>query len=52
MNPYRLEGQKTPAFEIVEQLDWQVPEHIVVPGGNLANSAALGKGFIRDAHSA
>ena len=45
VNPYRLEGQKTPAFEIVEQLDWQVPEHIVVPGGNLANSSALGKGF-------
>lgn len=45
VNPYRLEGQKTPAFELVEQLDWQVPEHIVVPGGNLANSAALGKGF-------
>ncbi|MDQ2834994.1 MAG: threonine synthase [Acidobacteriota bacterium] len=45
VNPYRLEGQKTPAFEIVEQLDWQVPEHIIVPGGNLANSAALGKGF-------
>ena len=46
VNPYRLEGQKTPAFEIVEQLDWQVPEHIIVPGGNLANSAALGKGFV------
>jgi threonine synthase len=46
VNPYRAEGQKTPAFEIVEQLDWQVPEHIIVPGGNLANSAALGKGFI------
>ena len=46
VNPYRLEGQKTPAFEIVEQLDWQVPEHIIVPGGNLANSAALGKGFM------
>ena len=45
VNPYRLEGQKTPAFEIVEQLDGQVPEHIIVPGGNLANSAALGKGF-------
>jgi threonine synthase len=45
VNPYRLEGQKTPAFEIVEQMDWQVPEHIVVPGGNLANSSALGKGF-------
>ena len=46
VNPYRLEGQKTPAFEILEQLDWQVPEHIVVPGGNLANSSALGKGFL------
>ncbi|HEY4381092.1 MAG TPA: threonine synthase [Acidobacteriaceae bacterium] len=45
VNPYRLEGQKTPAMEILEQLEWQVPEHVVVPGGNLANSSALGKGF-------
>ena len=45
VNPYRLEGQKTPAFEMLEQLDWQIPEHIIVPGGNLANNAALGKGF-------
>jgi threonine synthase len=45
VNPYRLEGQKTPAVEIVEQMEWQVPEHIVVPGGNLGNSSALGKGF-------
>jgi len=45
VNPYRLEGQKTPAFELLEQLEWQVPEHIIVPGGNLANGAALGKGF-------
>ncbi len=45
VNPYRLEGQKTPAFEIMEQMEWQVPEHIIVPGGNLANGAALGKGF-------
>ncbi len=45
VNPYRLEGQKTPAFEMLEQMDWQVPEHIIVPGGNLANNAALGKGF-------
>ena len=49
VNPYRLEGQKTPAFELLEQLDWQVPEHIIVPGGNLANNAALGKGF-RELH--
>ena len=45
VNPYRLEGQKTPAFELLEQLEWQVPEHVIVPGGNLANGAALGKGF-------
>jgi threonine synthase len=46
VNPYRLEGQKTPALEIAEQLDWEVPDHLVVPGGNLANSSALGKGFL------
>jgi threonine synthase len=45
VNPYRLEGQKTPAFELMEQMDWQVPEHVIVPGGNLANSSALAKGF-------
>jgi threonine synthase len=45
VNPYRIEGQKTPAFEIAEQLDWDVPDHVIVPGGNLANSSALGKGF-------
>jgi threonine synthase len=46
LNPYRLEGQKTVAFEIMEQLDWNVPDHVIVPGGNLANSSALGKGFL------
>jgi threonine synthase len=45
MNPYRLEGQKTPALEIAEAFDWNVPDHLIVPGGNLANSSALGKGF-------
>lgn len=45
VNPYRLEGQKTPALEIVEELGWEVPDHLIVPGGNLANSSALGKGF-------
>jgi threonine synthase len=50
VNPYRLEGQKTPAMEIIEQMEWQVPEHIVVPGGNLANSSALGKGFMEMKH--
>jgi threonine synthase len=45
VNPYRLEGQKTPAFEIAEAFDWNVPDHLIVPGGNLANGSALGKGF-------
>lgn len=46
MNPYRLEGQKTLAFELLEQLEWEVPDHLVVPGGNLANSSAIGKGLM------
>ena len=46
LNPYRIEGQKTAAFELMEQLDWQVPDHVVVPGGNLGNCSALGKGFL------
>jgi threonine synthase len=50
VNPYRLEGQKTPAFEMLEQLEWQVPEHIIVPGGNLANGSALAKGFTEMHH--
>jgi threonine synthase len=50
VNPYRLEGQKTPAFELVEQMEWQVPEHIIVPGGNLANGSALAKGFAEMQH--
>jgi threonine synthase len=45
VNPYRLEGQKTPAFEIAEAFEWYVPDHLIVPGGNLGNSSALGKGF-------
>ena len=45
VNPYRLEGQKTPAFEIAEAMNWDVPDHMIVPGGNLANVSALGKGF-------
>jgi threonine synthase len=45
VNPYRLEGQKTPAMEIAEELEWNVPDHVIVPGGNLANCSALGKGF-------
>lgn len=45
INPFRIEGQKTVAFELAEQLDWRVPDHVVLPGGNLGNSSAFGKGF-------
>ncbi len=45
INPFRIEGQKTVAAELAEQLDWQAPDHLVVPGGNLGNSSAFGKGF-------
>jgi threonine synthase len=45
INPFRIEGQKTVAAELSEQLDWSVPDHFVLPGGNLGNSAAFGKGF-------
>ncbi|MFN8058880.1 MAG: threonine synthase [Vicinamibacterales bacterium] len=45
MNSLRLEGQKTVAFEIVQQLGWDVPDAIVVPGGNLGNVSALGAGL-------
>ena len=46
VNPYRLEGQKTVAFELAEQMDWNVPGHVILPGGNLGNCSALGKGFL------
>lgn len=46
INPFRLEGQKTLALELLEQLEWQVPDHIIVPGGNLGNSSAIGKALI------
>ena len=45
INPFRIEGQKTVAFEMMEQRAWQVPDHVVVPGGNMGNSTALAKGF-------
>jgi threonine synthase len=46
VNPYRLEGQKTAAIELLEELNWQPPDHIIVPGGNLGNSSALGKALL------
>lgn len=45
INPFRIEGQKTVAYELMEQCEWRAPDHLVVPGGNLGNSSAFGKGF-------
>lgn len=45
MNSLRIEGQKTVSFDIVQQFDWHVPDVIIIPGGNLGNVSALGKGF-------
>ncbi|MBN1935281.1 MAG: threonine synthase [Anaerolineae bacterium] len=46
MNSLRMEGQKTVGIEIVEQFEWQVPDWIVIPVGNLGNVSALGKGLL------
>jgi threonine synthase len=46
MNSLRIEGQKTVAIEIVQQFDWEVPDWVIIPGGNLGNVTALGKGFL------
>jgi threonine synthase len=45
VNPYRIEGQKSAAFVLLEQRGWRVPDWVVLPGGNLGNTSALGKGF-------
>ncbi|MBK7580800.1 MAG: threonine synthase [Myxococcales bacterium] len=45
MNALRIEGQKTVAVEVVQQLDWQVPDWIILPSGNLGNASALYAGF-------
>ncbi len=45
MNSLRIEGQKTISIEMVQQFDWEVPDVIIIPGGNLGNVSALGKGF-------
>lgn len=45
VNPFRLEGQKTIMFRVLEALGWEPPDWIVVPGGNLGNSSAFGKAF-------
>jgi threonine synthase len=46
MNSLRMEGQKTVGIEIVQQFDWEVPDWIVIPAGNLGNVSALGKGLL------
>lgn len=46
VNPYRIEGQKTAAIELLEQWGWESPDHIIVPGGNLGNSSAIGKALL------
>jgi len=45
MNSLRVEGQKTISIEMVQQFDWEVPDTIIIPGGNLGNVSALGAGF-------
>ena len=51
INPFRIEGQKTISFEMMDQRDWVAPDWIVLPGGNLGNVSAFGKG-LREMHSA
>ena len=46
INPFRLEGQKSIIFEAIQQLRWQVPDWVIVPGGNLGNSSAFGKALL------
>ncbi len=50
INPWRIEGQKTIVFELLQQLGWDAPEWIVLPAGNLGNTAAFGKA-LREAHA-
>jgi threonine synthase len=45
MNPFRIEGQKTIMAEMLDQRDWRVPDWVVLPGGNLGNTSAFGKGL-------
>ena len=46
INSLRIEGQKTISIELCQQFDWQIPDWVIIPGGNLGNISALGKGFL------
>src|SRR5947209_2963846 len=46
INPFRLEGQKTIVYRVLEALGWEMPDWVVVPGGNLGNVSAFGKAFL------
>ena len=46
VNPFRIEGQKAIGFELLQDLGWQIPDWIVLPGGNLGNSSAIAKGLV------
>jgi threonine synthase len=50
VNPFRLEGQKAIMYRVLEALGWEVPDWVVVPGGNLGNVSAFGKAFMELAH--
>ncbi len=50
INPWRVEGQKTIVFELLQQLDWNAPDFLALPAGNLGNTAAFGKA-LREAHA-
>lgn len=45
INPFRIEGQKTIVPELLEELDWHIPDRVVVPGGNLGHAASIAKGL-------
>ncbi len=47
LNPFRVEGQKAIAFELLQQLDWQAPDWLVLPAGNLGNTSAIGKALLQ-----
>ena len=46
VNPFRLEGQKSIMYRILEARDWKPPDWIIVPGGNLGNCSAFAKAFM------